>query len=113
MHDIKQLQSQIDQLRKDIVSVGPLRPGTIAPHNRKCGKPNCHCARSGDPGHRGWQLKKMVDARQRCRGIPKYALDETRRQVDEYARFMRLVSEFAELNEALCDLRLKQSRLGK
>ena len=93
MHDIEQLQSQIDQLRKDIASVGLLRPGTITPHNRNCGKPNCHCAQGGSSDHRGWQLKKILNTRQRCRSIRKPALDETGRQVDEHARFMRLVSE--------------------
>ncbi len=110
MDTLNQLQSQLDELRTQFASIGHLRPGTLAPYQRKCGKPNCHCAHPDHRGHPGWQLTRIVDSKNRCRGIPKSALEETRHQVAEYQRFMELVKQFTELNETLCEFRLRQRR---
>ena len=95
------------------VSVGEFRPGNLCPHNRKCDNPKCQCARPGGTLHHGWALTRKVRRKTRCRSIPEFALDDTRRQVDEYQHFLDLVSRFTEINEMLCDRRLKFRRNEK
>jgi hypothetical protein len=45
----------LEQQRRDLVSaisaLGDLPPGSVTGIIRRCGKPTCHCAHPGDPGH--------------------------------------------------------------
>ena len=75
---------------------------------RKCGKPGCHCAAEGAPGHGpGWVISRHVDGKTANRGIPADAVEETQALVDEHRRFRRLVKDLTEANEALCQARLE------
>ena len=107
MDRTEQIQSEIKYILSQFASLGDFRPGTLNERSTKCGKPNCHCAQPGDPGHIGWQLVRSVDGKSVCRGIPKSALDETRQQLAEHQRFLSLVKQFTEVNSSLCDQRLK------
>ena len=48
---ITELRAHRDRLLGELGSVGDLRPSTPVERYRKCGKPNCHCTREGDPKH--------------------------------------------------------------
>ena len=109
-NDIERLQRRRDVLREELAAVGDLRPGTLVEITRKCGKPTCHCARPGDPGHRGWALSRSVGGRRVNRGVPRHALDEARAQLAEHERFKDLSRDFVEANEELCRARLKAGR---
>ena len=63
--------------------------------------------------HHGWQLTRKIKRKTRCRSIPEFALDDTRRQLDEHRRFVDLVRRFTEVNEMLCEQRLKLRRSDK
>ena len=108
--DIGQLLRGRDELRDELATLGDLRPGVLVEMTRKCGKPACHCAQEGDPGHPGWALSRMVGGKRVNRGIPAYALEQTRAQIAEHARFKELCGRFVEANEALCRARLKAGR---
>ena len=113
MDTIEQIESQCNELARQIASVGEFRPGNLCPHNRKCGNPKCQCAKPGGTLHHGWALTRKVRRKTRCRSIPEFALDDTRRQVDEHRRFVGLVRRFTEVNEMLCEQRLKLRRSEK
>ena len=113
MDTIEKIESQCNELARQIASVGEFCPGNLCTHNRKCGNPKCQCARLGGTLHHGWALTRKVRRKTRCRSIPEFALDDTRRQVDEYKHFLDLVSRFTEINEMLCDRRLKLRRNEK
>ena len=40
-----------EQLVASLAHVDDFRPGFLTARFRKCGKPNCHCAQKGAPGH--------------------------------------------------------------
>ena len=44
MDTIEQIESQRNELARQIASVGEFRPGNLSPHARKCGNPKCQCA---------------------------------------------------------------------
>ena len=48
---LPQLEAQKNDLLRQPAAVGDLRRGSITATSGKCGKPNCHCAKRGDPGH--------------------------------------------------------------
>jgi len=45
------LEAKRSDLLQQFVGLGDLRPGSISAVVRRCGKPNCHCAKPDDPGH--------------------------------------------------------------
>lgn len=105
--DLERLEEEGRVLRQALVEVGDFRPGTLASRFRKCGKPNCHCIREGDPGHGPkWVLTRTVEGKRRNWSIPDEAVEETKAQVAEYQRFRQLTGALVEVNERLCQGRL-------
>ena len=87
--------------------IGDLRAGSLKPRYRKCGKPTCHCAREGDPGHGPqWSVSRLVKGKMHSRAVPVEALEQTRRQVAECRRLRALVAELIEVSDALSEQRL-------
>ena len=98
---LAELETRREQLLEQLASVGDLRPGTLAERFRKCGKPTCHCARAGDPGHGPvWTLVFTVAGKTKNRVIPADAVARTRAQIAECKRLRSLTSELIEVSEA-------------
>ncbi len=110
---IEALVQQRDQARDQFATLGDLRPGTLAENYRKCGKPTCHCAREGDPGHGpSYVLTRSVGGRTRSARVRAEEADEARRLVGEYQRFRELSAEFLDASEALAAARSRAGREG-
>ena len=45
------LEEQRARLFEQLAGLGDFRPGSVNATYRRCGKPNCACAREGHPGH--------------------------------------------------------------
>ena len=100
-----------DELRQALASIGELRPGSLKSRYRKCGKPNCHCAREGDPGHGPhWSLSRLVKGTMHSRAIPAHAVQDTQRQVEECHRLRELTRELIEVSDQICDAQLQAHR---
>ena len=111
--DIDVLTGQRDALLAELAAVGDLRPGTLQERYRKCGKPTCHCAREGDPGHGPkWVLVSHVAGRTRNWTIPDEAVQRTREQLDECQRFRELTRELIAVGDELCQARLEADAPG-
>ena len=109
--DVKGLDTRREEIRRELASIGDLRPGSLFERYRKCGKRGCHCAREGDPGHGpNWVLTSKVNGRALTRAIPREAVAETRSQIDEYKRLRSLTAELVEVSEGLCHARLSAGR---
>ena len=105
--DLKGLEARREAIRRELAAIGDLRPGSLFKRYRKCGKPGCHCAREGDPGHGpNWVLTSRVNGRPLTRAIPREAVARTRAQIDEYKRLRALTAELVEVSEGLCHARL-------
>ena len=98
-------------LLAEIAAIGDLRPGSLKARFRKCGKPNCHCAADGHPGHGPqWSVSRVVKGRMHSRAVPPWALEEARLQVDECRRLRRLTAELIEVGGAICERRVADRR---
>ena len=108
---ISELETRRDRLRAELGALGDLRPGTLVERYRKCGKPSCHCAREGDPGHGPvWTLVFNAQGKSKTRVIPPEAVAATRAQIEECRRLRRLTGELIEVSEGLCHARLSAGR---
>lgn len=108
--DLDALLQQRDQLKADLTSVGDMRPGSLVPRFRKCGKPSCHCTKKDDAGHGpSYSLTHAVSGKTVTHVIPAgAAVERTREQLDEYRRFRELVRQLIAVSEQICDRQLRQ-----
>jgi hypothetical protein len=88
-----------------IGQVGAFRRGSLETVWRKCGKPNCRCARPGEPGHGPtvqWTRTARGPGGSRGQAVPAGHVDQVRSELDRFADFQRLVDDYVEVNEQIC-----------
>jgi hypothetical protein len=101
------LERRWAEVRAALSAVGELRPGALVSRYRACGKPTCHCAQPGDPGHGPcWSLTRVVGGKTVTKIIPAAAAVQTHAQIAEHRRFRALARELVEVGEQLCHTRL-------
>ena len=105
--DLAGLEAERARLYAELSGVGDFRRGTLSAVFRKCGKPDCRCARPGERGHgpqynlTRWQGGKTVTAHPR----PGPELGKAQREAREWERFRLLTGQIEQVNEAICDAR--------
>ena len=105
--ELSELGLRRREIQDQLAGLGDLRPGSLTPRFRKCGKPSCHCAAQGDPGHGpSWSLTWAVEGKTRTRIIPAEAVEETQAQIAEYRRARALTRELFEVSTQMCDVQL-------
>lgn len=102
---------QRDRIKSQLAAIGDMRPGSLVPRFRKCGKPSCHCAKKGDPGHGpSFSLTRPVKGKTVTRVIPAGpAVERTRLQLEEFRRFRQLVQQLIDVSEQICDLQIQSA----
>lgn len=104
---LEELEERRQQLYRQIAEVGDFRRGIVSVNYRKCGKPNCACARSGHAGHGPQYLwNTTVGGKSRAANLrlgPE--LEKVQQEVDNCRRFVGLTKELVEVNEKICELR--------
>ena len=91
-----------------------MRSGSLTERFRPCGKPRCHCAKPGAPGHGPvLSLTRKQAGKTVTRIIPAHAGSETQARLAEYRRFRQLSKMFIEVNDALSEARLATGSAAK
>lgn len=112
--DLTALKARQQELKAQIAALGDMRPGFLVGRYRKCGKPNCHCARRDSEGHGpNWSLTRRVDGKTVTQVIPPgSSVERTKEHLAEYKRFRQLVGKLIEVSERLCSAQIKGFRRG-
>lgn len=107
MPDIDTLQRDRAGLFRELSEIGDMRRGSIAENYRRCGKPNCCCARSGHRGHGPqYLLMTKVEGKSQARNLKSGAeLAKVEAEVGNHRRFRELVQEIVEISEQICEKR--------
>lgn len=94
-------------LLRRIIEIGDFQPGSITSATRRCGKPTCHCAKPGDPGHGPhFQLTRKVDGKTVTRNLPSpAAVRKAESEIAEFRNFQTLTGELVDVNRKICRLR--------
>lgn len=99
------LEAKRQKLLEKMLHIGDMRQGTLTEVYRSCGKPNCHCASPGDPGHGPYYaLTRKVGGKTetvQLRAGP--TLTKIEREVEAYRRFRSLCTELVAVNEQICE----------
>jgi len=104
---LPELEAERDRLYAQLSMVGDFRRGSVSENYRRCGKPNCACARPGHPGH-GPRFLWTRTARGRGtvgRQLAAAEVEKVRREVARHAEFTAISEQIAEVNEKICEAR--------
>src|SRR5258707_5514474 len=101
------LEGRRAAVQLQIAQLGDMRSGSITGTGGRCGNPNCHCHRAGDPGHGPYyRLTRKVNGKTVTETFPSPAsLAKAQREVAEFQRFRALGDRLLDLNEQICVLR--------
>ncbi len=112
--DIQQLETEREQLCRQLSEIGDFRRGSINANYRRCGKPSCACAQPGNPGHGPqYLLTVKVEGKSYAKNLhPGQELEAVKSQVDNYHHFRELSDQLVQVNEQICDIRPRVSQAG-
>ena len=104
---LAELEAERDRLYAQLAAVGDFRRGSVSENWRKCGKPNCACARADHPGH---GPRFLWTRSERGRGtvgrqLAPGEVDKVRREVGRHGEFAAICAQIAEVNEKICEAR--------
>ena len=101
------LESRRTELVKQFARLGDLRSGSISNTTGRCGKPNCHCHRPGQPGHGpNPRLTYKVQGKTVTESLPTpTAQKKAEREIAEFRHFEELIREFIAVNAKICQSR--------
>ena len=98
-----------DQLLGQVPDLREVLRGSLVERYRRCGRPNCRCARPGEPGHGpAYYLMVTVAAGKTVQVyVPKEHKDQVARWVENFQRLLQTLEEVSALNRQL----LKEGKL--
>jgi hypothetical protein len=101
------LETERDNIFRQMSRLGDMRKGSITEVFRCCGKPACACSAPDHPGHGPYYAFTTKVASKtktvQLRAGPR--LDKFQREVDAYKQFRALSEKLVEVNQALCEAR--------
>ncbi len=88
-------ERRIEQIRKKLVQLGPMLPGSISEQWNVCGTPRCRCKDPERPVKHGpyYQLSFTVGGKSSTMFIKKEDLPEVRRRLKHHKQFKTLSTE--------------------
>lgn len=109
---LQALREKREQLAASLARIGDLRPGFLTARFRKCGKPTCHCAEKGSPGHGpSYSLTHRVGGKTVTQVIPRGpAVECAQAQIAEYRRFRDLIRELIAVSEQICSAQVREAK---
>ena len=106
-----QIQQQIEKLKRDLVALGQLRPGSLSKQYTVCGHLGCRCTATPPQKHGPYyQLSFTRKGRSSSKFVRKEDLPAIRKQLKNYERMKLLVDQWIDLATELSNLQIKQNR---
>jgi len=94
-----QLQHRIEQVKKELATLGPVHPGSLGEQYNVCGTPGCHCKDPKNPQKHGpyYQLSYGWRGKSSSLFVRPGRVTEMREKVTNYKRLRELVKEWVDL----------------
>jgi hypothetical protein len=106
---IRALEKEIEAIKRQLVALGDLRPGSLSKQYNVCGNPSCRCKEDPPRKHGPYhQLSFTRKGRSGTQFIKKTHIAMVRKQVKNYSRLRNLVDRWIELSTRLCQRKMEQ-----
>jgi hypothetical protein len=96
----KQIQHQIEVIKKQLADIGPMHPGSLSEQFNVCGNPTCCCKDPKDPQRHGpyYQLSYTWRGKSSTRFVRQEGVAKMREKIANYKRMQELVKEWVDLS---------------
>ncbi len=94
----KKLETEKSRLIRELKTIKKMIRGTYVQTHRKCGKPNCRCAKDIE-GHPSYQISWTKDGKSRSKAIPKEDMAWIKEMTDNYKKWRTLRSNIRRLTD--------------
>ena len=108
----RQIELRIQRIKRDLMKIGPLRPGTLSMQYAACQKPGCACVDPVKPKKHGpfYQLSYSHLGKSTTRFVRPHYAGQIKMELAAYKRFRELTQEWITQELALSQLRLELAR---
>jgi len=107
MGSLQELEERRAGWLSQILELGDFRPGSINATQGRCGNPNCHCHKPGEPGHGpNLRLTYNVDGKTITESFATPAEQrKAERELAAFRRYQELSRALIEINAQICRAR--------
>ena len=103
------LERQIDKVKRDLVALGDLRPGSLSTQYNVCGTPGCRCKATPPEKHGPYyQVSYTRKGKSSTKFVKQKDLPAVRNQLKNYERMKLLTDLWIDLAIELSTLRLNK-----
>jgi len=113
--DLKQIEKQILKIKKELVELGELRPGSLSRQYNVCGNPNCKCKDKTNPQRHGpyYQISYVRRGKSSSSFVRKEFVSEVKEQLSNYKRLRELVDQWIDLGMQYSEKKMKLEKQNK
>jgi hypothetical protein len=105
------IERQIEKVKRDLVALGDLRPGSLSTQYNVCGSPGCRCKASPPEKHGPYyQVSFTRKGKSSSKFVKKKDLPAIRKQLKNYERMKLLMDRWIDLATELSNLRLTKEK---
>ena len=110
--NIEQTKRKLGRIKKELLAIGEMRPGSLSRQYNVCGVKGCRCKDPKAPKKHGpyTQLSYVHQGKSTTRFIRAHQVREVRAELATYKRFRKLVDDWVHLAIEHAQLKLEQSR---
>ena len=113
--DLKQIEKQILKIKKELMELGELRPGSLSRQYNVCGNPNCKCKDKTNPQRHGpyYQISYVRRGKSSSSFVRKEFVSEVKEQLSNYKRLRELVDQWIGLGMQYSEEKMKLAKQKK
>ena len=96
----ERLESKIEQIKQNLLALGPMHPGSMSRQYQVCGNPACRCMRPEKPQKHGpyYKLAYVHRGKPVCRFVRAACINELKGRLATYKKFRSLMDKWIELS---------------
>jgi len=108
---MRDIERRIDKIKRELVTIGDLRPGSLSKQYNVCGTPGCKCKATPPQKHGPYyQLSFSRKGKSSTRFVKKDDVPAVKKQLQNYKRLKKLVDRWIDLAADLSTLRLGENK---
>lgn len=96
---VQHIEQQIAHIKKKLVDLGPLHPGSLSRQYNVCGKPDCRCKAHPKPNRHGpyYKVSYVFRGRFTSRFVPRHKVRTVRTELANYKQLRKLTEAWVGL----------------
>lgn len=109
---MKSIERKIETIKKKILNLGGMHPGSLSKQYNICGNPTCRCKDPENPRKHGpyYQLSFVHRGKSSSRFIKKEFVPDVKAHLSNYKKFKQLVDDWKGLATDLAKMRFDEAK---